>query len=107
MAYNFRNIYLTENGASYHDVLSPEGRIHDEWRINFLHSYLLTLLRAIEAGVPVRGYFCWTLADNFEWAFGTSSRFGRSSTNYNTQQRILKDSGVWYGKVARANALLE
>jgi beta-glucosidase len=57
--------------------------------------------------VNVRGYFCWTLMDNFEWACGTSSRFGLAYTQFDTQERILKDSGHWYGRVARANALVE
>lgn len=107
MGYNFQDIYLTENGASYHDVLSPDGKIHDTLRIDYLHKHLSTLLRAIEAGVPVRGYFCWSLMDNFEWAYGTSSRFGLAYTDFDTQKRTLKDSGVWFGKVARANALLD
>jgi beta-glucosidase len=107
MAYNFKGIYLTENGASYHDVIAPDGQIHDELRINYLFQHLSILLRTIEAGVPVRGYFCWSLMDNFEWAFGTSSRFGLAYTDFDTQQRILKDSGIWYGKVARANMLLD
>ena len=61
--------------------------------------------QAIEAGVPLRGYFCWSLMDNFEWAFGTSSRFGLVFTDFNTQQRLLKDSGKWFGEVARSNYL--
>jgi beta-glucosidase len=105
--YNFNNIFLSENGASYHDVISPDGKIHDELRIDYLDQYLSTLLRAIEAGVPVRGYFCWTLTDNFEWAAGTSSRFGLAYTDFVTQKRTLKDSGVWFGKTARANAIVE
>jgi beta-glucosidase len=104
-AYHFKDIYLTENGASYHDVLSPDGRIHDNLRVDFLHKHLSTLLRTIEAGVPVRGYFCWSLMDNFEWACGTSSRFGLAYTDFETQKRTLKDSGIWFGKVARANTL--
>ncbi len=103
--YDFKNIILSENGASYHDVVSPDGQVHDELRIDFLHKHLSTMLRAIEAGVPLRGYFCWTLADNFEWAFGTSSRFGLAYTDFSTQDRILKDSGKWLGQVARANTL--
>jgi beta-glucosidase len=103
--YDFKNIYLTENGASYHEMISPDGRIYDELRIDYLFRHLSTLLRAIEAGVPVRGYFCWSLADNFEWAFGTSSRFGLAYTDFTTQKRTLKDSGIWFGKVARSNAL--
>jgi beta-glucosidase len=107
LAYNFKNIYLTENGASYHDLISPDGKIHDALRIDFLQKHFSVLLRAMEAGVPLRGYFCWSLLDNFEWAFGTSSRFGLAYTDFDTQKRTLKDSGVWYGKVARANALLD
>lgn len=107
LGYNFKDIYLTENGASYHDVISPDGRIHDTLRIDYLHQHFATLLRAIKAGVPVRGYFCWSLMDNFEWAFGTSSRFGLAYTDFETQKRTLKDSGIWFGKVARANALLD
>ena len=88
-------------------MVSPDGKIHDALRIDFLHKHFSVLLRAIEAGVPVRGYFCWSLMDNFEWAFGTSSRFGLAYTDFDTQKRTLKDSGVWYGKVARGNALLD
>jgi beta-glucosidase len=105
--YNFSDLFLTENGASYHDVISPDGKIHDELRTAYLYQHFTTLLRAIEAGVPVRGYFCWTLADNFEWAYGTSSRFGLAYTDFQTQKRTLKDSGIWYGKVAKANAVVE
>jgi len=107
MGYNFKNIYLTENGASYHDMVSPDGKVHDGIRIDYLHKHFSVLLRAIESGVPVRGYFYWSLMDNFEWAFGTSSRFGVAYTDFDTQKRTLKDSGVWYGKVARGNTLLD
>jgi beta-glucosidase len=103
--YNFKDFYLTENGASYFDVLSPDGQVHDPKRTDFLTQHLGTLLRSIEAGVPVRGYFCWSLMDNFEWAFGTSSRFGLAYTDFTTQKRILKDSGKWYGEVARTSQL--
>ena len=103
--YPFKDFYLTENGASYFDVLSPDGQVHDPKRVDFLNQHLGTLLRSIEAGVPVRGYFCWSLMDNFEWAFGTSSRFGLAYTDFTTQERILKDSGKWYGEVARTNQL--
>jgi beta-glucosidase len=105
--YGFSDLYLTENGASYHDVVSADGQVHDPKRQDFLRQHLETLLRAIDAGVPVRGYFCWSLLDNFEWAYGTSSRFGLVYTDFTTQQRIIKDSGYWYGRVTRANALVE
>jgi len=103
--YTFKDFYLTENGASYRDVVSPDGAVHDPKRTDFLQRHLATLLKSIEAGVPVRGYFCWSLMDNFEWAFGTSSRFGLAYTDFATQKRILKDSGKWYGEVARSNQL--
>jgi beta-glucosidase len=103
--YTFKDFYLTENGASYFDVVSADGAVHDPKRVDFLQQHLATLLRSIEAGVPVRGYFCWSLMDNFEWAFGTSSRFGLAFTDFTTQVRILKDSGKWYGEVARTNQL--
>jgi beta-glucosidase len=105
--YDFKTIYVTENGASYKDELSADGHVHDPRRIGFLKQHFQVLLRAIEAGVPVSGYFCWTLTDNFEWAFGTSSRFGLAYTDFETQERIVKDSGHWFGRVTRANALVD
>jgi beta-glucosidase len=105
LGYNFKDIFLSENGASYYDVISADGRIHDSLRADFLYKHLNVVLRAIEAGVPIRGYFCWSLLDNFEWACGTSSRFGLAYTDFETQVRTLKDSGIWFGKVAQANAL--
>jgi len=105
--YQFRDIYITENGASYNDVVSPDGKVHDPKRLDYLKHHLAMALRAIEAGVPLRGYFCWSLMDNFEWAMGTSSRFGLAYTDFTTQKRILKDSGLWFGEVARANALID
>jgi len=105
--YSFKHIYITENGASYNDVPAPDGGVHDAQRIDYLRQHLQASSRAIQAGVPLRGYFCWSLMDNFEWAFGTSSRFGLAYTDFATQCRILKDSGRWYGRIVEANALLE
>jgi beta-glucosidase len=105
--YNFKDIYLTENGASYLDELSPDGKVHDPLRTEFLRKHYATLLKCLEAGVPLRGYFCWSLMDNFEWAMGTSSRFGLAYTDFATQKRTVKDSGHWFGKIAQANALLD
>ena len=107
MGYNFKNLFVTENGASYKDRISPDGKIHDSRRKAFIHQHLERLLKAIEAGIPVRGYFYWSLMDNFEWALGTSSRFGLAYTDYSTQKRTLKESAIWYGKVAAENALSE
>ena len=105
--YRFPQLFLTENGASYDDTIAADGHIHDPARQEFLRQHLTTLLRAIDAGVPLQGYFCWTLMDNFEWTFGTSSRFGLAYTDFTSQRRIIKDSGYWYGRVAHANALVD
>lgn len=89
-------IYITEDGVSCFDRVSPDGKIHDADRIAFLDAYLKELERSIESGVPVRGYLHWSLLDNFEWAFGYEQRFGLVYVDYETQRRILKDSALWY-----------
>ena len=95
-------IYITENGISCHDVISLDGRVHDPNRIDFLARYLHELKRA--AGeVDVRGYFQWSLMDNFEWASGYSERFGIVYVDYPTQKRIFKDSAYWYRDVIKNN----
>jgi beta-glucosidase len=105
--YDLPKIVVTENGMALHDKIAADGGVHDPARIAFVKAHLDSILKAIDAGVNVRGYFCWTLLDNFEWAFGTLSRFGLAYTKFDTQERILKDSGRWYGQVARANAIVE
>jgi beta-glucosidase len=100
-------ILVTENGTARDDVVAGDGQVHDPKRIEFMAQHFAQALRAIEDGVPLAGYFIWTLMDNFEWAFGTSSRFGLAYVDFNTQQRIMKDSGRWFGRVTRANALVE
>lgn len=88
-------IYITENGISCHDTVSLDGKVHDPNRIDFLARYLSALKRA--AGeIDLRGYFQWSLMDNFEWAKGYSERFGLIYVDYRTQERILKDSAYWY-----------
>ncbi|HEY1130421.1 MAG TPA: GH1 family beta-glucosidase [Roseateles sp.] len=91
-------VQLTENGSTFEDVLTPEGRVHDARRLSYLQRHLAALKQAIEAGVPVKGYFAWSLLDNFEWAEGYLRRFGLAYVDYTTQQRTLKDSGLWYGR---------
>lgn len=91
-------IQLTENGSTFEDVLTPEGRVHDAQRLSYLQRHLAALKQAVDAGVPVKGYFAWSLLDNFEWAEGYLRRFGLAYVDYPTQRRILKDSGLWYGR---------
>jgi beta-glucosidase len=89
-------IYITENGSCYEDVVGPDGEVDDVARRHYLMRHLDALHEAIAAGVPVRGYFAWSLIDNFEWAEGYQRRFGLVHVDYATQQRRLKNSGKWY-----------
>lgn len=97
-------IYITENGAACRDMFVND-HVPDQDRIAFLGSYLAAMKRAMEQGVDVRGYFVWSFLDNFEWAFGYSKRFGIVYVDYESQRRIVKDSGRWYSQVCRTNAL--
>ncbi len=96
-------LLVTENGAAYPDEVQANGRVHDPERIAYLHAHLAALQEAIAAGVDVRGYFAWSLLDNFEWAWGYAKRFGIVYVDYATQRRTLKDSARWYGEVIRTN----
>jgi beta-glucosidase len=96
-------IEITENGCSYADGPGPDGAIRDHRRIEFFRAYLEALHRAIEAGADVRGYHAWSLLDNFEWAEGYAQRFGLVWVDFETQDRTLKESGRWYGRVAAEN----
>jgi beta-glucosidase len=100
----FGEIYVSENGIACHDVIE-DGKIHDPQRISYLNQHLGAAYDAISEGVPLKGYFVWSLMDNFEWAFGYDSRFGLAYVDFETQKRILKDSAYWYGRAAAANAL--
>jgi len=99
--YSPPKIYITENGIALPDEVSPDGHVHDERRIAYLRDHLTYLQRAIAEGVPVRGYFVWTLMDNFEWALGFEPRFGLIYVDHQTQQRIMKDSGYFYADIAK------
>ena len=88
---------------SCHDVVSLDGKVHDPNRIDFLHRYLLELKKAIDEGVNVSGYFEWTFLDNFEWTCGYNDRFGLVYVDYETQERIPKDSAKWYKEVMETN----
>ncbi len=98
-----RPILVTENGFAGNDWVALDGHVHDGPRIDFLHRYLRSLRRAAEEGVPVLGYQCWSLLDNFEWASGYDVRFGLIHVDYRTQKRTLKDSALWYRDVIAAN----
>lgn len=89
-------IYITENGCCYDDYVDPTGRVRDTERIAFTARYLRGLAEAIERGVDVRGYFHWSLMDNFEWDVGYSKRFGLVWIDYPTGRRLPKDSYHWY-----------
>jgi beta-glucosidase len=101
--YNPFKIYITENGASYSTGPNGNGDVPDEHRTNYLRTHFAAAHRAIQAGIPLAGYFVWSLLDNFEWSFGYSQRFGIIWVDYATQKRILKDSAKWYKKVISKN----
>ena len=98
-------IYVTENGAAFHDYVDPEGGVDDDERIAFLDGHLRAAAAAIAGGVDLRGYFAWSLMDNFEWAEGYSLRFGLLYVDYRTQQRIPKQSARWFAEVIAGNAV--
>ena len=104
LAENYRlPIVITENGLSCCDAVALDGKVHDAPRIDFLQRYLLALQRAARDGVDIRGYFHWTILDNFEWAEGYKHRFGLIHVDYSTQKRTLKDSARWYREVIRSH----
>jgi beta-glucosidase len=101
--YRLPPIYITENGAAYTDILTPKGKVHDERRIDYLRQHFIQVRQAMQDGVDVRGYFVWSLLDNFEWGHGNTKRFGLIHTDYATLKRTVKDSGEWYAKVIASN----
>ncbi|MFF4651477.1 GH1 family beta-glucosidase [Streptomyces sp. NPDC001380] len=98
-------LMVTENGAAFDDYVNPEGAVNDPERIAYLHGHLSAVHRAIADGVDVRGYFLWSLMDNFEWAHGYGRRFGAVYVDYATQRRIPKSSAHWYADVIRRHGL--
>lgn len=98
-------LMVTENGAAFDDYVSPEGLVEDPERIEYLRGHLDAVQRAVADGADVRGYFLWSLMDNFEWAYGYSKRFGAVYVDYATQRRIPKASARWYADVIRRHAL--
>jgi beta-glucosidase len=98
-------LYISENGASADDPVI-NGRIDDADRIMYLRNYLSQFRRAAADGYPLKGYFLWSLMDNFEWADGYSKRFGIVYVDFSTQERIPKLSAAWYKEVIRRNAVV-
>ncbi|MFF7317392.1 GH1 family beta-glucosidase [Streptomyces albogriseolus] len=98
-------LMVTENGAAYDDYADPSGEVRDPERIAYLHSHLTAVHRAIEEGADVRGYFLWSLLDNFEWAYGYSKRFGIVHVDFATQRRTPKQSAGWYADVVARNGI--
>jgi beta-glucosidase len=103
--YHTPELYITENGSAWPDVVAADGQVYDDGRERYLRGHLAACWRAIQEGVPLKGYFQWSLLDNFEWAEGYNKRFGMTYVDYATQQRILKQSGHFYKRVVAANAL--
>lgn len=99
--------FITENGASGEEEVAADGQVHDRLRLYYYQEHLHAALNAIEEGVPLAGYFAWSLMDNFEWAWGYSRRFGIVHVDFESQARLIKDSGYWYSRVVRDNALPE
>jgi beta-glucosidase len=98
-------LYVTENGAAFIDYVDQSGSVHDSERVDYLQGHFAAAHRALEEGVNLRGYFVWSLFDNFEWADGYSQRFGLVFIDYHTQERIMKDSAHWYKSVISENAI--
>lgn len=99
-------IEITETGAAYRDGPGPDGAVHDSRRIAWYREHLIQLQRAIAAGANVRAYHAWSLLDNFEWHSGYTKRYGLTWVDFASQRRIIKDSGLWYSRVARENRLV-
>jgi beta-glucosidase len=95
-------VYVTENGAATLETVEGSA-VRDPARHSYLKAYLAELHTAIAEGSRVGGYFVWSFTDNFEWAFGYTKHFGIVRIDYETQARLVKDSGLWYGAVAREN----
>jgi beta-glucosidase len=98
-------LYITENGCAAEDYVNPDGEVNDPERVEYIHGHLDAVLRAIEEGVDVSGYFHWSLLDNFEWAWGYRRRFGLYYVDYGTQRRLPKRSAAFYAGIIRSGEL--
>jgi beta-glucosidase len=104
--YDAPPLYITENGAAFVDEVTADGEVHDADRVAYLDAHIRAARQAIDDGVDLRGYFVWSLIDNFEWSWGFDRRFGVVHVDFNTQRRTIKDSGRWLSGVARANGIV-
>ncbi|MEV6213059.1 family 1 glycosylhydrolase, partial [Kitasatospora sp. NPDC051914] len=98
-------LLVTENGAAFEDVVGADGSVHDPERIRYIEGHLSAIADAIDAGADVRGYYLWSLMDNFEWAYGYGKRFGMVHVDYDTLVRTPKSSARWYSQVIRRGGL--
>jgi len=103
--YSPRAIYITENGVAFLDKLDKEAKVKDDQRISYLKEHISFVHKAIEEGIKLKGYFVWSLMDNFEWTYGYSKRFGLIYVDYPTQKRIFKESAYWYKKIIENNGI--
>lgn len=103
--YNIENIVITENGASYNDIVEMDGSVNDYQRVDYYKRHLIKMHEAIEEGVNISAYLLWSFLDNFEWSFGYTSRFGIVYVDFKTQKRIVKKSGKWYSKIIETNKI--
>ncbi len=100
-------LYVTENGASFLDCVNIKGKVLDETRLDYIERHILACHRAVESGVDLRGYFIWTLLDDFEWSTGYRNRFGLIYVDHRDHSRIIKKSGRWYRKIIQANGIVQ
>ena len=103
--YPFPAYHVTENGAAYPDAVDNEGEVHDPDRVSYLRRHFAQAARVVDAGIPLRGYFVWSLLDNFEWSFGLKKRFGLIYVDFENGERIPKESYHWYKRVIARRAI--
>lgn len=104
--YGNKPFYVTENGFCNLDWVALDGRVHDPQRVDYVQRYLLGVKRALEEGIDIRGYFYWSIMDNFEWSEGYKSRFGLIHVDFETQKRTMKESAWWYRELIRTNGAI-
>jgi len=103
--YKLPPMFITENGAAFPDAVALDGKINDVRRIDYLRQHISQVGLASQDGVDIRGYFVWSLLDNFEWGHGFTKRFGLIYVDFDTQKRTIKDSGEWYRRVIASNSI--